>query len=453
MNAGFKRPVPPVLLAGALLMGIYAAMVVSFRATLREQIRQTVINRNAAILRPVALRQLAQHETAPADPAKLLAAVLESAQQEDMLAVAVFDAQGHTLQFAPHSLLFAELPLDDYLRLLKAEPISRFHPDFPLDRYFAGIGPVPTPRSTPVLEVLLPLHGRDADRILGFAQYYIDGRPLAVELAAIDRRINRQTAATLGIGAALIVAVVTVAFFRVRRAHDRLVKANFELALAAKASALGQIASHLIHGLQGSVAGLRAVVAGRDPAAAETSDWETAAGYTDRMQALIHEAVALLGDTASNDAFELTGPEFAALIHDRCATAAAKKGIAFSVTGSFGCPLDSHRGGLLCLITSNLVQNAVEATDAGRRVTVALRSSDDNVSVIVSDEGHGIAEEIRAHLFEPGRTNRAGGSGLGLAISRLLARQIGATLGLDSTGADGTTFSIRLPLVATLPLA
>jgi signal transduction histidine kinase len=451
MNARFKRPVPPVLLAGALLMGIYAAMVVSFRASLREQIRQTVINRNAAVLRPVALRQLAQRETAPADPAKLLAAVLESAQQEDMLAVAVFDAQGHAMQFAPHSLLFAELPLDDYLRLLKAEPISRFYPDFPLDRYFAGVGPVPTPRSTPVLEVLLPLHGRDAGRILGFAQYYIDGRPLAGELTSIDRRVNRQTAATLGIGAVLIVVVVTVAFFRVRRAHDRLVKANFELALAAKASALGQITSHLIHGLQGSVAGLRAVVAGRDPTTAEQSDWETAAGYTDRMQALIHEAVALLGDTASNDTFELTGPEFAALVHDRNATAAAEKGVAFSVAGSFGCALDSHRGGLLCLITSNLVQNAVEATDAGRSVTVALRSSDDSVSVIVSDEGHGIAEEIRAHLFEPGRTNRAGGSGLGLAISRLLARQIGATLVLDSTGADGTTFSICLPLVAALP--
>ena len=37
--------------------------------------------------------------------------------------------------------------------------------------------------------------------------------------------------------------------------------ANFELTLAAKASAIGQITSHLIHGLQGSVEGLRAIVA------------------------------------------------------------------------------------------------------------------------------------------------------------------------------------------------
>jgi signal transduction histidine kinase len=64
-------------------------------------------------------------------------------------------------------------------------------------------------------------------------------------------------------------------------------------------------------------------------------------------------------------------------------------------------------------------------------------------------EGHGIAEDVRAHLFEPGRTGRPGGSGLGLAISQLLARQIGATLVLQSTGLDGTTFSLSLPLVAS----
>ena len=64
----------------------------------------------------------------------------------------------------------------------------------------------------------------------------------------------------------------------------------------------------------------------------------------------------------------------------------------------------------------------------------------------VADEGHGIPAELREHLFEPGRSGRPGGSGLGLAISRLLARQIGATLALDSTGPAGTSFSLTLPL-------
>ena len=446
MNPRLNHPVMPMVLTGTLLVCIFAAMVVGFRSSLRDQIRQTVINRTAAVLRPVALRQLAQRETVPGEQANLLAAVLDSVQQEDMLAVAIFDAEGRTLQYAPHSLLFAELPLEDYIRLLKGEPISRFYPDFALHHYFSGIGPAAGQGSTPVLEVLLPLHGRAADTVVGFAQYYIDGRPLALELASIDQRVNRQTAATLGIGGVLIIVIVTLAYVRLRRAHNRLVKANFELALAAKASALGQITSHLVHGLQGSVAGLRALVSTRDPAEEETGDWKTAAGYTDRMQALIHEAVALLGDSASNETYELTGTEFAALIRDRSASAAAQKGVEFSVKGSFEGALDSHRGGLLCLITSNLVQNAIDATDAGRNVVVGLHCADDEVEVCVSDEGHGIREEMRAHLFEPGCTGRPGGSGLGLAISQLMARQIGARLTLDSTGDSGTTFTLRLPL-------
>jgi len=101
-----------------------------------------------------------------------------------MLAMVIFDARGRILRVAPDSLLFAELPLDDYVRLLKLESISRYDPAFPLDRYFTGIGGAPEQRRTPVLEVLLPLHGRDATIILGFAQYYIDARPLAQELAA-----------------------------------------------------------------------------------------------------------------------------------------------------------------------------------------------------------------------------------------------------------------------------
>jgi signal transduction histidine kinase len=67
------------------------------------------------------------------------------------------------------------------------------------------------------------------------------------------------------------------------------------------------------------------------------------------------------------------------------------------------------------------------------------------VVITVADEGHGIPPELREHLFEPGRTGR-NGSGLGLAISRLLARQIGATLVLESTGPEGTTFTVTLPI-------
>lgn len=440
---------PPVLLGltGLLLIAIFAAMVIGFRGRLRAEIRESIIEREASMLRPFALRQLAQREIATGE-GDILSAVLDSAQQENVLAVAVFDAQAEPLQFAPDSLLFAELSLGDYTKLLSAESISRFHPTFPLSRYFAGVAPSNT---APVLEVLISLHGKDPKTVLGFAQYYLDARPLAAELALTDGRINRQTFATLGIGAALIVAVLALAFTRLNAAQrvidrrtEQLVRTNFELSLAVKASALGQITSHLIHGLQGPVAGLRAMVARRGPG--DSADWESAASYTSRMQTMIQDAVALLGDAGASVAYELSGYELAEMVRQRNQARATEKGVRFTVQGGFDAPIDNHRGSLLCLITSNLVENAIEATDPGREVSVVFRSDAMSATVLVSDEGHGIPEAIREHLFEPGRTGRPSGSGLGLAISQLLARQIGAGLALESTGTDGTVFRVTLPL-------
>ncbi|HTX64442.1 MAG TPA: ATP-binding protein [Opitutaceae bacterium] len=456
MNPRLSRLALPVLAAGLLLVAIFAAMVVRLRAELRAQIRQQIIDRAAEVLRPVAQRQLAAREAAlagrPAGPSDLLAAVLENAQQEDMLAMVVYDAQGRVLRSAPDTLLLGDLALDDYLRLLKGESISRYDPALPLDRYFAGVGGPAAQRQAPVLEVLLPLRSHDATTILGFAQYYIDARPLAGELAALDRRINGQTAVTLGTGALLIAAVLLATAFALRRAqrtlaerNERLVRANYELALAAKTSALGQITSHLLHGLQGSVAGLRAAVDSRGAPGAAAADWESVAAYTGRMQAMIHETVALLSDVSTPAAYELTGDELAEIVRRRNAPGAAQKGVALRVDGGFAATLDNHRGSLLCLVTSNLVQNAVEATAPGRRVTVTFAHGAGAVTVTIADEGHGIPPAIREHLFEPGRSGRPGGSGLGLAISQLLTRQIGATLALERTGPEGTAFRLTVP--------
>ena len=125
-----------------------------------------------------------------------------------------------------------------------------------------------------------------------------------------------------------------------------------------------------------------------------------------------------------------------------------EKGIRLEVEHGFAEMLDSHRGSLLCLIASNLVQNAIAATASGRRVAVSLTREGARVQLKVEDEGTGIPDSVRAHLFSPGRSSRPGGSGLGLAISQLLARQIGAELALVSTGPGGTVFSLTMPLSA-----
>jgi signal transduction histidine kinase len=322
--------------------------------------------------------------------------------------------------------------------------VSRYHPSFALDRYFAGVTPG---AAAPVLEVVLPLEERGSAARLGFAQYLIDARTLGGELAAIEDRLGGQTRATLALGTGLIGLVLAGLYAGLASAqravaerNERLARANFELTLAAKASVLGQITSHLVHGLQGSVAGLRAVVAG----GAGNADWDSAAGYTDRMQSLISETVALLGDPGAGAGYTFTGDELAAIIRDRNAATAAAADVRLVVGNLMTGSLDGQSGSLLCLIAANLIGNAVAATPAGGRVIVELAEDRRSATLTVADEGGGIPGEIRARLFEPGASSRPGGTGLGLAISRLLARQIGGELTLVSTGETGTTFRVTL---------
>jgi signal transduction histidine kinase len=433
------------LALGGALIGIFATLLLRSRAELHAELRRIVIERSAAILLPVAQQQIASVVPAAGTPGKrpedLLLAVLQSAQQDDMLAVAVFDAQGNLVRALPATLLFAELAAEDYLSLLRVGTISRFHAEFPLGQHFTATAPHAT---APVLEVLLGLERRGSAERFGFVQYYIDGRPLHRELQTIETRLRRQTATTLGLGSLLVTLVLTGAYFGLKRAeqriaerNERLARVNFELTLSTKTAALGQITSHLIHGLQGSLAGLRSVVS--------AGDGESAMRYADRMQALISEIVGLLGDRSSGLTYELSGTELADIIRERGASLAESHGVRFRVENEMTGTIDSHRGSLLCLVAANLVQNAIAATPPGRGVKVHLGDHLTQTAVTVADEGAGIAAAVRARLFEPGVTGRAGGTGLGLAISRLLTLQIGGRLELVGSDHQGTIFRAVVP--------
>jgi two-component system sensor histidine kinase HydH len=92
----------------------------------------------------------------------------------------------------------------------------------------------------------------------------------------------------------------------------------------------------------------------------------------------------------------------------------------------------------------NLLLNAVEASPGGRPVRVEAARQKGAVQIRVSDEGPGIAESIRDHVFDPYFTTKETGSGLGLAVSREVIAHHGGELTCESNG-RGTTFVLRLP--------
>jgi signal transduction histidine kinase len=447
-----SQPWPVALVSAALLIAIFAVMLWRFRGELRADMHQQMIGRDAAFLYPLALQQLA--ERAAANGAAVserdnLVAVLSTARQQGVLGMALFDSEGNLIEAVPGSQLFAELPVEDYLQLLLGTSISRYHESFTLERYFPGVA-VTHPR-TPVLEVLLALPSHRAEsRVIGFVRYYIDGRALGRELSTIDERIGRQTYRSLATGSALIVIIVAAACLwllksqrTIAERNAELARTNFELTLAAKASAVGQITSHLIHGLQGPVAGLQSLV--QEQESKVPSEWSTVADYTARLQSIIAETVGLLGDVHAQTSFELSSEEIVERIRERNTEAAGRQGVSLKLSAGPPAVLDNHRGSLLSMIATNLVQNAIAITPAGGWVHVTLCCAGAEISLEVRDNGPGIAAEMLPRLFQPGQSNRSGGSGLGLAISRLLARQMGGDIRLVSTGTEGTRFRMTAP--------
>jgi PAS domain S-box-containing protein len=107
----------------------------------------------------------------------------------------------------------------------------------------------------------------------------------------------------------------------------------------------------------------------------------------------------------------------------------------------------------LAQLASNLLVNAVQHGAQQRPVGVQVCGNGDIVELIVRNEGPPIAADLLPVVFEPFRRGhqsaRAIGSlGLGLYIVRQIVVAHGGEVVADSTAADGTTFTVRLPRVA-----
>ena len=95
---------------------------------------------------------------------------------------------------------------------------------------------------------------------------------------------------------------------------------------------------------------------------------------------------------------------------------------------------------------ANLICNAVEAGD-GVEVSVSTRCEADEIRIVVSDDGKGIAADVRDRVFEPFFTTRQdeGGTGLGLSLVRAIVHAHDGRIELRDGPGDGTRVEVILP--------
>ena len=95
-------------------------------------------------------------------------------------------------------------------------------------------------------------------------------------------------------------------------------------------------------------------------------------------------------------------------------------------------------------VVLNLLKNALEATESGKKVFVTLEKSDDNAQIKIRDEGIGISKENQDKIFRQYFSTKSQGSGLGLFVSKEIIEKHNGTLELVSSSNEGSEFVITL---------
>jgi len=435
----------------ALTIAVFGGAIFFARIKLRDALQEQIAGRDGEVL--YAVTQMLQGNAAENgvavssldEPAEQFNLLLMASRWRNVLATRLFNSKGRFVTAMPEDVTEAKLSDADLEKLRQLRPVCRYYPEVESSELFL----LPNEnegRRIPLLEINVPLHASNSTRLAGVAQFLIAGDSIAHEFARLNRHLNQQAWLAFCLGAVILTTALGWAFRRLARQTEDLRKANQQLALVARTSAVGAVAAHLIHGLKNPLAGLQNFVANRPASGEEAPDWQHALASTQRMQALINEVVAVLREEQEGHAYEITPDEFLELVVSQIAPQAREKGVNLETELNAKTSMTNHSANLARLILLNLLQNAVQATPGGKRVRLSMVQEGEQLVAEVADEGPGLPEKVRENLFTPCSSPRPGGSGIGLAISKQLAHHLGASLELKSSTSSGCCFRLAFPL-------
>jgi len=99
-------------------------------------------------------------------------------------------------------------------------------------------------------------------------------------------------------------------------------------------------------------------------------------------------------------------------------------------------------------VVMNLLLNAIHAITPPGRIDVVTCANGNDVEIVFTDTGAGIAEEHLHKIFDPFFTTKSmtKGTGLGLAVSYGIIKKHSGEIEVSSTEGKGSTFTVRLPI-------
>ncbi len=99
-------------------------------------------------------------------------------------------------------------------------------------------------------------------------------------------------------------------------------------------------------------------------------------------------------------------------------------------------------------IFNNLLQNAIQASEKSEiEIKVHEKFENEEITIMISDSGSGIAPEIISKIFTPNFTTKTSGTGLGLAMSKRMVEVAHGQIRFETKEHEGTSFFITFPVL------
>jgi signal transduction histidine kinase len=453
-NGGGKSVAPPnryliPVLVTFLTVGVFVGAIFLMMMQLRERLRMKVLQQDSWVLQAAATAQTQATEiTDDVNEQMNQMLFVSGIKEDDVIGVRLFDRSGRFTNAVPNTLLHTQLS-DEALETLRAGlPYTRFEAALDVSSEFRpGTWPVIT---APILFTAVPIRSKNGE-LIAAAEFILNGEHVAGQMHEIDREVRASAIRFCSIGAIVIMALLGWAFSRLGKANQLLAKrsadllrANHELTMAAKTSAVGAVAAHLIHGLKNPLFGLQAFVAVKSESEG-TGEWKSAIDSAKRMQTMIADVVRIMREESGQSAYEVSVEELVGLLDSKLTPQAKESSVILDLHASAEGAVPNREANLIILVLTNLIQNAIQASKTGKKVSLEVSEQADSICFDVGDQAGGLPATAKANLFTPCQSSKAGGTGLGLAISKQLANHLGGRLELVKTDQEGTIFRLAIP--------